>query len=649
MHLNRTGLVPDNLEGMTLGPRLADGRPTLVLISDDNFNPGGQVNQVLVFALGSEAARIHDLQGAAHRSPLETDWVRGVRGIVTAVDNRSRSAGFWMQTTDAERDDDPATSEGIFVARRAPDVVAGELVEVDGAVVEEGFEGALTVTTLRAAEVRVLNDSGMPPAPLEIGHQRGRLPPTVVDDDRLQSFDPCCDAIDFLESLEGMQVRVITATTVGGTTRFNEIAVITEKPEMRGARTPRGGVLLRPGDPNPHRLLVDDRLTGEAPEVGVGQRLQGPLVGVIDYGFSNYRLQPNTVPRFTPAVVMRETARPERPGEISIATYNVLNLDAADEPQKFERLARSIVGGLGAPSILGLQEVQDDNGADDQGVVSARQTLARLVEAIERIGGPTYEFRQIDPEHNADGGQPNGNIRVVWLFDPARVDVPERGTPSADTEAAIGRTVDGRPYLTTNPARLGTRSPAFAGDPARGWASGRKCLALEARVLETRVLETRVLEARGSESPLFLINCHLKSKRGDDRWFGSTQPPVFHTEEQRSEQVRGILEFVRSIQLTDPQARVIVLGDMNEHEFRPPMRLLSGTELLNITERVPLESRYSYNFNGNSQLLDHILVSPALEQSVSEIEIIHLNADLADRSRASDHDPVLVRLALGDD
>ncbi|PYQ57140.1 MAG: PEP-CTERM sorting domain-containing protein [Acidobacteria bacterium] len=35
----RSGLVPDNLEGMTFGPTLPDGSRTLVLVSDNNFNP----------------------------------------------------------------------------------------------------------------------------------------------------------------------------------------------------------------------------------------------------------------------------------------------------------------------------------------------------------------------------------------------------------------------------------------------------------------------------------------------------------------------------------------------------------------------------------------------------------------------------------
>ncbi|CAK6688805.1 esterase-like activity of phytase family protein [Synechococcus sp. CBW1107] len=34
-----SGLPPDNWEGLALGAPLADGRPTLLLVSDDNFNP----------------------------------------------------------------------------------------------------------------------------------------------------------------------------------------------------------------------------------------------------------------------------------------------------------------------------------------------------------------------------------------------------------------------------------------------------------------------------------------------------------------------------------------------------------------------------------------------------------------------------------
>jgi hypothetical protein len=44
------GLSPlDNIEGITLGPRLPDGRQSVLLVSDDNFSPS-QVTQFLLFA-----------------------------------------------------------------------------------------------------------------------------------------------------------------------------------------------------------------------------------------------------------------------------------------------------------------------------------------------------------------------------------------------------------------------------------------------------------------------------------------------------------------------------------------------------------------------------------------------------------------------
>ena len=48
---NTPGLKPlDNIEGMTLGPRLRDGRYSVVLVSDDNFSPA-QVTEFVPFAM----------------------------------------------------------------------------------------------------------------------------------------------------------------------------------------------------------------------------------------------------------------------------------------------------------------------------------------------------------------------------------------------------------------------------------------------------------------------------------------------------------------------------------------------------------------------------------------------------------------------
>ncbi|HEY9626778.1 MAG TPA: esterase-like activity of phytase family protein [Coleofasciculaceae cyanobacterium] len=50
LNLGDLGIPLDNLEGMAVGPRLADGSRSLLLISDDNFNPA-QVTQLLLFRI----------------------------------------------------------------------------------------------------------------------------------------------------------------------------------------------------------------------------------------------------------------------------------------------------------------------------------------------------------------------------------------------------------------------------------------------------------------------------------------------------------------------------------------------------------------------------------------------------------------------
>jgi hypothetical protein len=50
LDVGSAGVVPDNLEGLTLGPKLADGRTALIVISDDNFNPE-QRGQFLLFEI----------------------------------------------------------------------------------------------------------------------------------------------------------------------------------------------------------------------------------------------------------------------------------------------------------------------------------------------------------------------------------------------------------------------------------------------------------------------------------------------------------------------------------------------------------------------------------------------------------------------
>jgi len=78
-------------------------------------------------------------------------------------------------------------------------------------------------------------------------------------------------------------------------------------------------------------------------------------------------------------------------------------------------VANHIAKYLNTPDIMFVQEIQDDSGTTDDGVVSANLTLATLVNAIRKESGILYSFIDIAPVDNQDGGQPGGNIRQAYL------------------------------------------------------------------------------------------------------------------------------------------------------------------------------------------------------------------------------------------
>jgi hypothetical protein len=105
-------------------------------------------------------------------------------------------------------------------------------------------------------------------------------------------------------------------------------------------------------------------------------------------------------------------------------------------------------------------------------------------------------------------------------------------------------------------------------------------------------------------------------------------------------------DFVDTILALDPQANVIVLGDINDFEFSETVQILgAGGVLSSLMETLPKPERYSYVFEGNSQVLDQMLVSGNLLGNFGlEYDPVHVNSEFADQ--ASDHDPQVARLDL---
>lgn len=598
----------------------ADGNQTVTLSASATGFTGSTVSLTVTdndVVAGN--IRINDIQGAAQTSPLAGQSVTNVPGVVTVV----RSNSFYFQ--DPAPDTDEATSEGLLVfSSSAPGVSVGDSVLVSGTVTEfipgGTSSGNLSTTELTSPSTTVLTSGNALPANTVIG-VGGRIPPTqIIDDDSNTTFDPATDGLDYYESLEGMLVQVNDAVAVGPTSDFGEIPLLVDNGENASVRSTRGGIVVRPDDFNPERVITDDAIVATEPQVNVGDRFNGSIVGVLDYSFGNFKLL-NTAP--LPPVtgaLARESAAPAGDKQLSIATFNVENLDPSDV-SRFAQLAGLIVGNLSSPDILSLEEVQDNNGATNDSVVDANQTYTTLIAAITAAGGPTYEFRQINPVDDQDGGEPGGNIRVGFLFNPARVDFIDR--PGGTSTAAV-TVVNGTsgPELSFSPGRVDPTNTAFA--------NSRKPLAGEF-----------VFDGK----KVFVISNHFNSKGGDDPLFGTTQPPVRSSEVQRNQQAGILNNFVDSLVAADPKVNVIVLGDLNDFEFSNTLALLKGAVLTNLIETLPREERYTFIFDGNSQVLDHILLSNSLFKiGTPQVDIVHFNAEFADK--VTDHEPVLARVTL---
>lgn len=100
-----------------------------------------------------------------------------------------------------------------------------------------------------------------------------------------------------------------------------------------------------------------------------------------------------------------------------------------------------------------VQEIQDDNGPTNDAIVDANVTLAALRDAINAASSRTnYSFIDIDPVDDQDGGQPGGNIRVAYLYNPKviRLRSPNPGSSTQATQVVTSRN---GPGLTYNPGR----------------------------------------------------------------------------------------------------------------------------------------------------------------------------------------------------
>ena len=578
--------------------------------------------------------KIHQVQGASHVSPYDGQIVDNLVGVVTAKDSK----GFWMQSP--VPDADPATSEGILVYfNAAPDVLVGDLVVVKGTVKEYGFNNELRLTELTYPTIVSTIVRGHPLPEATVIGRGGRVPPALVicDDGNVGAtslFDPDQDGIDFWESVESMLVRVNDAV-VTGSGAYGELAVVADfgmdVPVDR--RTARGGVSIAEGIYNPEVVLVDTDayiLGLPAMEAKTGDGFAAPIIGIMSYSYGNFLILPTSAPTIVPGSLPREgSAIVGSADRLTVATFNLENfprsvdsMTSAEIAAKVADIAGTIVNGLNSPDIIVVEEMTDDSYSANNGVVSAAANFALLIDAIVAAGGPnTYQFRQIDPLNNQEGGWLGANIRVGFLFNGARVAFADKPGGDAVTDTQV-LSDGGELDISLSPGRISVASFVDSRKPLIG-------------------------KFVFNGQPLYVIGAHLASKGGDDPLWGINQPPILASEIERLVQANAINDFVDQMLAVDPQAAVIVAGDLNDFAFSAPIRALQGDVLHNMVEELmPSGERYTYVYDGNSQQLDHVIASQALFVLAPMIDVVHRNSEYAPSSQATDHDPVLASFLI---
>lgn len=569
-----------NLSGATNGAQIVDSQGQGTIVNDD-----------------IAPVHIYEIQGAGHTSPFANQRVV-TEGVVTAV-STSGSRGFWMQ--DPNGDGDDRTSDAVFVyTGAAPTVTVGQLVRVDGTVDE--FTGAdtnnLTITEISTPTVTVLGTGTITPTIIGAG---GRHVPSEAIGDDTDTFDPNTQGMDFYESIEGMLVTVKNAQALDATYQ-NATWVVADSGAGATGMNDRGGITISANDLNPERIQVytGSSVSTVQPTYVAGDHL-GDVTGVVTYYGGQYELLPVSIGSTTSAgsVPRQTTTLDGNADHVTVGAYNVENLDPNDPQAKFDQLAADIVGNLRGPDILSLEEVQDSDGPGSGTNYSGAVTVQKLIDAIVAAGGPRYQFVEVIPTAPT-GGEPNGHIHQVILYDPSRVDyVAGSARTLTDTDP------------TNGDAYANSRQPLVADFNFHG-------------------------------EQLTVVSIHNYSRGGSEELFGAHQPATNSGDQRRIDQTTPVKQFVENLVAQNPNAHVVVTGDFNGFQFETAQsQLESGGALTNLTTLLDPTDRFSYGFGGNGQQIDHLFVSDSLLTN-AEFDIVHLNTGNA--VRPTDHDPILSRL-----
>ncbi len=549
-------------------------------------------------AQNEEPIPVYVLQGEGAATPLAGRTVDSV-GVVTGVG----AAGFYLQ--DPAGDGRAETSDGIYVyTRERPAVQPGDCVTVRGALIDEFYEKSELSRVREIAPSDLCRAAPMP----------ALLPAARYDATPAARYEAIEGMLVTLPRLEG----VIHGPSKRYATGEAEMALA---PAAVQPYLTAGRVFFDEPVEQAQLLYVSGALGVDLPDLHHGDRVRitgaggAPASAVLDYNFGKYQLLllPGAV--VEKVLAAEATAVPPAPAgdqDFTLCSYNLMALgsgtaqhpDPVDYDREMRRRAATIAGWLAGCTVIGLQEAGQPADAE------------RLAALLTAEYGLPYTATALPSPQSSDAEFPLTNALLTRTD---RVQV-------LDAQSLQGCSPVDYAVLDPGVCAIG-EFPLFDRPPL--------------------VAELSV-QAAGAAYPLTVIVNHWKSKAGDE---AANQP-------RRLLQAQHVAGLVQARLAADAGAAVAVLGDLNDYYGSEVVATLAAApdpDLAHLYDRLPPLARYSYIFNGASQTLDHVLVSPALAADAGQVEIVHVNADFAapqsptatDVTHASDHDPVLVRIWPG--
>lgn len=615
-------------------------------VMNRNLEPmaADHVSRLEVLHAASLETRISLVQGVDGHSPLSGALV-GVRGVVTADFQGGSPAlgGFFLQSLPGDEDEDPESSEGLWIADRdsaaSVPVSAGDVVRVTGTVSESGGMTQLVSVSTMAVQGR----AELPePSALEL---------------------PMKSGVAF-EAHEGMRVRFSQELSVtspgvgvaGGTdnyARYGELVLVAGGPLVAPTEVMDPNDLPASGTTAEGRgnvatlhdherqmvrrmITLDDASSAQFPDPTpflnshgtrrCGDTVSG-LTGVMVFANGVYKVQPTEAVSFVDA-----NPRPDVPplvtGRLRVAGMNVRNYftsfggisdRGAAGPEEFQRQKAKLVAalvGLDA-HVLGLMEVQN-----------REETVHDLLAALNAAVEDSYAVVPDPPGGYPAAGAAADHIRCLLLYRPSRLGLA--GGCRMDKDAA---------WYSTGATPLPLRFPL-------------------AQTFE---------ELESGERFTLCVN-HWKSKSssgasGADQDQNDGQSAY---NDLRRRQAARLNTWLQELSAESGEPDQIILGDLNSYGEEDPLDVLRAGGWQDQGQRFHGMNDHSYLINGRRGRLDHLFATPSMAAQIIGQEHWHINADepefydyrLSNKSqgqkllnvgtafRSSDHDPVLAGVTL---